>query len=732
MKRIGFMLSTSLLSCAIAAQPALAQSTAGSATPSASGQADESGQQLQDIIVTAERRTSTAQKTAASVSVRSGTEMLERGRYELKNILEDVPGVVGGAATSTNSSSGGGSDNPAAGLTIRGIQSNSGAGGSITSTAASAAIYVDDVYNGIGGGYDIDRVEVLRGPQGTLYGRSATAGVVAIHTQAPDTTTVSAQGTAEFGNYNLIHIAGGVNVPVIQDKLAVRVSGNLYERDGYYSADGDARSSKSLRAKALWTPTDNFSALVGYAQEYNVTHSGGLSITQTDPAGDYIYQTQDYAPAKNHFRQYWANFQLDLGAVAVTYIPAYRTWFQDATLYGRGVFNSNQTIYTPKDNFMTHEFRIRSNDSDSKLKWQAGFLYYRNYLENTNNLYSLDLNNFIFKSTSQKTTTAAGAFAEATYSFTPETRLTGGIRYDYTRIRNLGDYTSITGETKSLTGDEGLRTFNNVTYKARLEHDLTPQNLIYASISTGFSPGDVTLTTDADSKPVAQTLKAQTLTAYEIGTKNRFLGNKLQVNLTAFYYDYGGYQTAGVNITPDTPLNQTYATLSSPVKSYGGELEVQARPWENGTFSFNAAYTHARYGGFGEYQYLFSKDEIPNVPAFQGSAAYDHHIPIGEASLMLHGDLRYFTHYDTMSIPEAWADQGGEAYIRVPARAIANLSASLAFGSKYSITAYVRNVADTRYRPNNWIVTSTGGAFAGTGNNLSDPRTYGLVLNVKY
>ena len=125
---------------------------------------------------------------------------------------------------------------------------------------------MDDVYNGIGGGYDLDRVEVLRGPQGTLYGRSATAGVVAIHTHDPNTTRFSADGTAEFGDYALRHWTGEVNLPIIKDTLAVRVSGNEYEQDGYYSAKGGAVSTHDFRAKALWTPTDNFSALLGYAQ----------------------------------------------------------------------------------------------------------------------------------------------------------------------------------------------------------------------------------------------------------------------------------------------------------------------------------------------------------------------------------------------------------------------------------------------------------------------------------
>jgi outer membrane cobalamin receptor len=139
MNRVQYLLSTSLLACAVAAQPAYAQEA--EAQDSAS-QTAEVQKGIKEIVVTAERRFNTAQKTAAAVSVRPGDEMLLQGRYELKNILEDVPGISGGASSSPNTSLAGGTDNPATGLVIRGIQSNSGVGGSATSTSSAAAIYV--------------------------------------------------------------------------------------------------------------------------------------------------------------------------------------------------------------------------------------------------------------------------------------------------------------------------------------------------------------------------------------------------------------------------------------------------------------------------------------------------------------------------------------------------------------------------------------------------------------
>jgi iron complex outermembrane receptor protein len=744
MNRIQFLLSASLLASAVAAQPAFAQTEAPAPDQAAADKA-----QISDIIVTAERRFSTAQKTAGAVTVRSGDDLLLQGRYELKNILEDVPGISGGASGSTNTSLAGGTDNPATGLVIRGIQSNSGVGGSATSTSSAAAIYVDEVYNGVGGGYDIARVEVLRGPQGTLYGRSATAGVVAIHTNDPDTNAFGVEGTAEIGNYNLRHFVGAVNLPIIKDKLALRVSGNYFERDGYYSKQGDARQSTSLRAKLLWTPTDNFSALLGYAQEFNVTHTGGTNVAQVGSPTNFVFTQNAVGNGRNHSRQFWGVFNLDLGPVALTYVPAYRTFFQSATAVvrtapGPGAVNIDNFVSTTPDNFMTHELRLHSTDTGAAFRWQIGGMYYRNSLGEINDLFNYDLGPagaYIFRSTTQKVTTAEGIFAEGTYSFSPSTRLTAGIRYDHTQITIDQNYTGFTGVTRSLTGADRLASFNNFTYKVRLEHDLTPQNLLYAAISTGFSPGDKALTQDPAGTPIPVVLKAQTLTSYEIGSKNRFLDNRLQINVAAYYNDYGGYQTAGINTAPPGPI-RIFETITSPVKAYGVELEVQARPWANGTFGLNASYSHARYGSFSgprpgiDYSTFFSTDAVAPSAPFQMSGSYDHRFDLGGANLFIRAAFRYVAPHASSRIDDTMALLGATPYVAVPGRTLADLNATLQIGEHISITGYVRNLTNERYLPDNWnvanVIPGNPPVVIVSQNSLSDPRTFGAILNFKF
>jgi iron complex outermembrane receptor protein len=773
--RCASLVSTSLLGCCVIAQPAAAQQvpatassaavmptersqpSAGEPTAPASTAAPQGDlDPFQEIVVTAERRTSTVQRTAASLSVRSGAELLEQGRYQLKNILETVPGITGGAAENSGTSAGSGTDNPASGLVIRGIPSNQGAGGGATSTAAAAALYTDNVYNGVGSTYDIDRVEILRGPQGTLYGRSATSGVVAFHTRDPNLERVDGSLAAEIGNYQLRHYTGGVSVPLVPDMLAVRVSGNYYKQGGYYFGNmGGGRINRDARVKLLFKPAENFTALLGFALEDNKTYDGGSQSYQTNcnspepKPNTYCITPDTVTPGTNKFRQYWGEFNLDLGLFGITYIPAYRTWEQNFVADGRNspALKVYQTIRTPSDYFHTQELRLHSNRG-SALQWQVGGMYYYNKLHDRNTLtvYATPtIPAFLaFDAENRKTTLSLGVFAEATYAVEPSTRITGGLRYDYTRVRtdevySTGAPPNMSVVTKSISGEDATRRFRNVTYKARVEHDLAPANLVYASVSTGVSPGDVSITTDAMTfQPTVLNLKAKTLTAYEVGSKNRFLGGKLQVNGAVFYNDYAGYQVASVNLSGNA-LNPAFSVISTKLRSYGFEFDAVVSPWAHGRLTYNMSYTNAEFRDIpAQYQAFFARSRVPGVPPFQATLAYDHEILLGDAVLSLNGELRYRSSYDAARYTVEQAGAGAAPFIRTGDDFIGNLSATLALPKTgLSLTAYVRNVGNKRYKsfliPNTLKDTFTGTTIGHNySTTLSDPRTIGIIASVKF
>ena len=291
---------------------------------------------LEEVIVTAERRSEDIQKTAVAVSVRNGGDLQTEGRYSLANILEDIPGVQGGAAASNLGTAGSGTDNQASGLVIRGIGSNVGIGGGITSVASAAAIYVDGVYEGVGGGYDIDRVEALRGPQGTLYGRSATSGLVSIHTRDPKLGEFGGNVSAEVGDYGLKHYTGGVNLP-LGSLFAMRVSANQYTRNGFDSEEGGSVNNKEGRVKLLFQPNDRVSALVGVSLENNASYLSGTTTYLVHPNDKYsiLQVPASISPGFNRYRQYWGQLNWDVGFGQLTWLTAYRQWESQTNVYSR-------------------------------------------------------------------------------------------------------------------------------------------------------------------------------------------------------------------------------------------------------------------------------------------------------------------------------------------------------------------------------------------------------------
>jgi outer membrane receptor protein involved in Fe transport len=749
-RHIAALAAGGTINLALMAGPADAQ------TSEASAQAPADS--LMEIVVTAERRVEDLQKTAASVSVRSGEEMLTQGRYSLQSIIQDVPGITGAALESTATSTGGGTDIAGAGLTIRGIQSNVGAGGSATSNAPAAALYVDGVYEGVGGNYDIDRVEVLRGPQGTLYGRSATSGLVAIHTRDPSLTTYGVDAAVEAGNYDLRHYTAGVDLPLVDDKLGLRIAANSYDRTGYYNGDGGAIKNVDGRVKLLYKPNDDFSLLLGLAAQDNTDHTGGTTVqTSTNPQV-ITYGAAPVGTGHNNFRQAWAEMNWNLGFGTLTYLPALRTWTQNSVAVGTEPGTDillYQTKYTPSDDFVTHELRLASN-AESTLIWQIGGLFYDNHLINSNAVRFSDGGLAYSAGPLSKSTKAGGVFAQGTYPVTDTWRVTGGLRFDYTKVVTAESYTTNTDipgpdpttpglpeidSTLVLPASQGSRVFHDVTYKLRLEHDLTPKNLLYASLSTGFSPGDISVTTCTSggvNTPCVLVLKDETLTTWEVGSKNRFLDGRLQVNVDAYYNDYSAYQAQNVNIGASN--NAQFTTFAVPVQAYGSEFELLYQLTADDRVGINAAWTNAYYvhkpALFAVY---VAEDKVANntnsstgVAPIMADVNYDHFFHLaGGSTLAFHGDVQWLSSHEG-DLSESVATNVGAWAVRVQAQVLGNLSATWASPrSHYTLTGYVRNVGDNRYITS--VVATTPAVTPETYTPTQyDPRTFGFIAAVKF
>jgi iron complex outermembrane receptor protein len=330
-----------------------------------------------------------------------------------------------------------------------------------------------------------------------LYGRSATAGVLAMHTRNPKLATWEGNAAIDVGSYDLRHYTAALNLPA-GEKLAFRVSGNRYTRDGYYLPIGTSQWVQEGRVKMLYEPTEDLRVLLGFALQDNRTHSGeGAGYLIGPDTVEYRFNSA-IGSGKNNFRQYWAQIDLDMGGATLTYLPSLKNWEQDALVIQSGANPFRQEAQTPYDQFHTQELRLASN-GDSALKWQTGVFYYDNDIRSYNEVYnsvnaSGNRTGGFIEDIKKKSTTNVGVFAESTYAFTDALRLTAGIRYDSTKIQMEEDYTDRTRPVAAfvpLRGDAGKETFKNWTYKLRLEGDLSDANMLYAAVSTGVLPGDI-------------------------------------------------------------------------------------------------------------------------------------------------------------------------------------------------------------------------------------------------
>ena len=722
----------SLPAHAAGAAPAAAPAASSASAAAPARAASAAVLDTQEVVITSERRSSTVQKTAASITVKNGDGMSEAGQTSLTQMLEDVPGLSAG------SQGGSTTDSPGAGVVVRGVQPDTLAGGA-SSAAPTTAVYTDSVFNGIGGDYDVERLEVLRGPQGTLYGRSATSGVVSIVTNNPQLRHNGGDLLLEGGTASLKHASGDVNV-ALGDATALRVAANDFQRDGYYSKDGGYQHTRGLRGKLLFKPSDDFSILLGGARQVQDIHSGGETMVATGPSS-YSTSSGSVADQKYASNQFWAQLDWNLGWAGLTYIPSYRNWHtQGDQIVGANIIHQSNNY--PTDRFLTQELRLTSRDS-GPLKWLVGACYYDNQYENKSSATWIASQALTWEQDVNKSTRNIGLFGEGTYAVAPDTRLTAGLRVDTTRVDTYGYYTAnnataSTGctdptctswalpedlSTVSLTRDQGRLTFHNTTFKLRGEHDFAPTHSVYATVASGFLPGDSQFT-KTSAGATAMPYTQERLMSYEIGSKNRFLDGQLTVNADLFYYEYSGFQTTA-NTSGD-PRNPSYAVVTSPAHMMGGELEGRWLLTPADALSFSYAYINADYHGTdATFQTYVAQSKIPGISPNTATLGYDHVFAVGEGSLKAHADARYQGGYsltaesvaDTSTLPLSW-DR---------AQAATFLNANLTWDSPegmYSVTGYVRNLTDKKVRNS---FSSSDGSIT-----LTDPRTFGVVLQAHF
>ncbi len=509
---------------------------------------------LETILVTAEKQTVDLQRAALSVTSVSA-RTLEQG-----NVTD--PTGLNGYVPGLQINKSGGSERM---VSIRGVGSQTPEN---FFTQPGVSFHMDGVYitNSIAlnmGFLDADRVEVLRGPQGTVYGQSSTGGTINLLSKQPVLDTFSGDAEGSFGNHDYLRGRASINVP-LGDEVAVRGVVQKTRHQGYAPAtsipghyDLDDADNLNYKIAGLWAPSDTLSFTLSSQHYKDDTHGGALKALD-DPNPDPRAVTQDF-PAKFHLEMEietlaaslalpWATLKSTTSYQDMNHAQSFDSDRSDIAHFGG---YDHVATWTTWARTTMEELTLSSNPGGA-LDWIAGAFY----LKSTSGQYVLEYKgksasdplpilprdstpaalpfNISYENLSSVDRTSWAPFVQATWHLTERLRFTGGARYNYDKYDGWGsDYFG----PKNPRNDSA----NTTTGKAEVDFDLAPTNMVYASWSRGYKPGGIN-PGSANALVVSGTIEPESVSAFELGSKNRFLDNHLGANLSAFFYDYKNMQ----------------------------------------------------------------------------------------------------------------------------------------------------------------------------------------------
>jgi iron complex outermembrane receptor protein len=624
------------ISLAVISQPAWAQAE--------SADAAETG----DIVVTATRSETLLSKTPIAMTAIATEELRDSGVTDSARLNDLVPNlrisVNGDAAT----------------ISIRGVTSTD----TTEKGDPSAAFLLDGIYIArpvevLNSFYDLARVEVLRGPQGTLYGRNTTAGVINVIAARPkDEFEASVDGV--YGSLGRINATGMINVPV-GEGLGIRAAVNYDLKDSSIIQSGPVTQSLdnyrdvfSARLSFGGKVGDNFDFVIkgDYTKDkggiystlplgvfFPTVISPGATTTQaTGPITqvtiqnpvDPVYVKSSsraqrtlalplvYPDQKNNeFYGITGEFTYDLGPAALTYLGSYRETkrrdVRDLLVFG-GVHG---TAFINGDFKQTsHELRAAFG-KDGPLHGQVGAYYFSeqsgifaSFGQPVAGLFGPAATGFAFPQDPTKARSIAG-FGQLTYDITDDLHVTGGIRYTSDKKSRKGatvvDFpsaaVSFCGVARCVLNENiAERSYKKTTWKLGVDYDAPGLGLIYASVSTGYKAGgfnDGCVTGTGIGCGLTEDFlyfNPETLTAYEGGIKFKLLDNTLRLNIGAFHYDYKNLQLRQIATIAGVP--QVFVQNAGTAKVDGIEMEAIVTPSDRDTIEFGVNYTDARYDKF--------------------------------------------------------------------------------------------------------------------------------------
>jgi iron complex outermembrane recepter protein len=621
-----------------------------SATPPsvapASAQVPESSDslKLEEVVVTASKRQETLSKAPVAVTALSQQQLTDAGVESIANLTSVIPNMQFGSQGQFGFYF----------LTIRGIGNRNGTDDASPEVPESVdGVYIPDPAAINGSFYDLERVEVLRGPQGTLYGKNATAGTMNVITADPK-NKFDASVDMSAGNYGDIETHAMLNIPLTDD-LAIRGAVFEHRNDGYYNTNDvtarnyGAEDDRGGRLTILWRPLEDFKWRLSV--EDNVLGGTPPFAVLTGPDGRPLYPGSPYnqpvvstpEPSRD-VNSFFVRSRLDWqinDRFLLTYLAGYSHFSMRLAMDGEAgetVQNSGFTetfIEFPqlKDNPYSQEVDL--NYESGKWRNITGADYSHQHIHDTSYYYLpyIDLStgtpmNLTFESW--------GIFDQATYSVTDRLRVTGGVRYSSDTDdwlngtfqsfcplnASFGGSGSNVPPGCSVTSLAGKGSWSKVTWKGGLDYDLSPNTLTYLTVASGYKAGGL----NSLQGTFGKTYAPEDVTSYEIGAKTHLLDNTLSLNADLFYEKYTNLQETQQLATNIATQNAAAATI------YGAELETQWRLSEYDRINGFLTYTHATFdtynnaveGEFGTIYPSLAGKFLPQAPEVTTKIQYLH------------------------------------------------------------------------------------------------------------
>lgn len=788
------------------AQAAFAQTeaTGASAAPGEAAQA-----QLQDIVVTAQRRSENLQRAAVAVSAVSGDTLLSAGITNPTGLTAIVPALqIAPAAGPYNL------------FYLRGVGNFNGNAFSDSAVAFNAdGVFIGRPSSTTGFFYDLERVEVVKGPQGTLYGRNATGGAINVISKKPELHDFGASGSIEYGNYDAVRLDGMLNLPV-GDRAAFRVAGIYVRHDGYLNDGTDDQKDWGGRASFRFDASDTLK-IVAVADYF---HQGGAGVGSTplasvngqatpatlsvddrigflSPEGQAVYSAQhnsllgrnfyaigadQYPFQKNNYWGVSATVDWTTPIGTLTIVPGHREGSLDYRNFQPG-FYVRQKEKTDQSSI---EARFATPD-DKPLRALIGAFYYK---ENTRDpiVAYIHQSNATFENGIKLATESKALFGRLTYAVTPNIRFTVGARQTWENKTFAGNLLSLSricapppftacpaapqipydpnppaltapgqviiptlgpppygGLPAPATAPALIQvaapistnrddSFKKLTWRVGAEWDIGPRNLLYVSYETGFKAGGFFFSHDEG------IFRPETIRALTIGSKNRFLDNRLQLNVELFDWRYKDQQIS--HLTFDSVGTAIFGTENVGRATFRG-AEVEARLAVSATTMLNAdiQYLDAKYnnfiyttpnqnGGFNNgtgcpnaaapavvYTINCSAKRPPNAPEWTANIGGQQRYEAGFGDFVF--DARAHYQSRTLAGLEFLPIENQKGYWLV--------DAGLTFyapGRRYFIEGFINNMFDKTVVAMSFPVPF--GSFFSTG--LRPPRTFGVRAGFKF